>query len=868
MRQVLALVLLAGSVAYGQLSRVQDVSLSSVSSGDEVTRWVDLETTIEGIPYAENYAYADATVANRFSSGDIPVDFIGVNIIHTNTTDADTVSATLVTLTTDARAQICVWWPDSAAVPLWFATDGYLDIDADAQLNAVTYSAFCAVKDLGALEFEDSANPMYWVTVGPAWRTVPSLAQTPPDAGEVVFAESAYSIPENATTDTVIKFRRIFSSIGAVTADVDDSANTTCSTADFNFAVVPTTPVATTPVTGSWADTELGNIFLSVAMADLAADCLIEFEFENLTGGLQAGSDRQTATITILDAGGSPASADRFVLIGGTSSDLNDCTTGTPCTTIERAHDVAVAGDTIEIQVDGTGTGTYTLCSTIDESGSVGNVTTTRVRSGDTVNFYPANACPNDAIFRINGNYHHFDWTVGTAVIGDQAEWSQATQGRGMTHGKGFYIGGDNIDWEGGTIYGGSDSACNWIQGEFVDIDGVTFDLCGTNNDGPTNDRGDGIRIRGSGSVRLLNNNFSHGGHNAFSLQTAPAVVRGNTINQDWTDKATGFPGQKGGLLLSGAAGDLATAPYGPVLWEQNITKNVADSSDGGQNQTMSISGWELIIRRNLTCEADADAPAKVRLSANIMTVSDSVGRISYYHNTRKNAEGFLVATQSSASNYVGLTGLGDNFFAGNLIEDDSGTNTRLINWATHNFPLQGYANYWRDSLFRKNWVNAAELTVRATGEPSTAEFGAGVQSEWPANFEDNATTAFSFLAYTDDNDCNFVDLALAGGSNGIGDAPHLAEIQSNSSGTAISVDRARLFWDGEGIPGEVADYIAIYDSNGLAGVQTGIRQITDVNRATNVLTVDSSITVVTDDKIYLVLTDGTTVVDNMGAVQ
>jgi hypothetical protein len=801
--RLLPLLLLCPALAFGQFASVDNVTLSSVSSGDVVTRWIDVEDP-DDQPYPENYVYVDGSNNNHWAPTAIPDGFEGIWIVHTNEADASTSNASLVSFTTSGRAQVCVLWPDATEDPGWLATGSYLDSGRSVtDNNGNVFDMYCAMKDAGALAFGDSASTMYMVTVAPAWRAQPPVNTPSPDEnGFYVFATDAYEISEDATTGggaTEPKLRRVTGSDGAVSVDVDDRVATTCSTSDFNFAEYPTTPSATTPVTFSWGDQELGNKFLNIAVADVSADCIIVLEFENATGGISAGSDRQTATITVRDVSTPPPSAgDLFVEIGGSGDDANDCTSGTPCLTIQRAQALAVAGDVIEIQVSGTGTGTYTSCTNFTTSGTSGNEIVLRVRSGDTVNFIPTSCGTSDKAvweFASGTDYWHLDGSVGTMVCGDPNDFNPVNNANTFSHDMCFSGIADNnyIEINNITMYGGNrnETKCNRIRGITSShwyIHGNAWSRCGTNNitgapQGP--DTGDLFIIQSTnGNFLIENNTFELGGHDMLLNMANNIVIRGTTFDGDWSAEGTGSSGQRG--CVSHQPGNVVRggrAPHGPALIEKNICTRggAADSPDGS---TAKLQGWRTIFRQNLMCENQGlGTSISVTYTSSL---PNSVESQRIYNNTWKNDD---VTFKLVASSPTDPNQLADNHFVNNVFDNleaccggNATDGDNVVIYANKGGAAQqGYSNDWLGDLWRNNWLHADDYSVRmritnGTGGVAAPTWPTSVESfsDWSQNFTGNATTRVTFAGYSTVADCNFTGLALAGGSNGIGVAAPL----------------------------------------------------------------------------------------------
>jgi hypothetical protein len=145
----LLLVFISGA-SLAQVAGVTPLTITSLTSGNDVGRWTD---TFDGEePIGENYVYADLTVQNVWQIGDIYTPLSGVKIIHTKDADKNTTGASTISFTTNKRAQVCVWHLDAITTkPSWLATEGYTDFGHDITLPGGTASGYCAIKAAGAL---------------------------------------------------------------------------------------------------------------------------------------------------------------------------------------------------------------------------------------------------------------------------------------------------------------------------------------------------------------------------------------------------------------------------------------------------------------------------------------------------------------------------------------------------------------------------------------------------------------------------------------------------------------------------------------------------------------------------------------------
>jgi hypothetical protein len=181
----------------------------------------------------------------------------------------------------------------------------------------------------------------------------------------------------------------------------------------------------------------------------------------------------------------------------------------------------------------------------------------------------------------------------------------------------------------------------------------------------------------------------------------------------------------------------------------------------------------------------------------------------------------------------------------------------------------QGHSDWWIGAKFDGNMIDADSYTIRlqATGKTGdgTVTTLASAISTWPNTWlSTNNTNAPTFVNAAARTRAGF---ALDSGSNGEDEAVAMTTTTAGSSGTTLTVDDAYWIYDGFDLSyfGESGDYIAIYDSDGVSNER--IRQVSSVDSKTSV-TLTASVTVASGDKIFAVLSDGTTVVKNTGAAQ
>jgi len=839
--------------ATAQVSGVRPLSITSVTSGNTVGRWTEAYDGEE--PIGENFVYADVTVSNVWQIGDAFAPLDGVRIIHTKDADKGSTAATTVQFTTDLISQICVWHADSITTKGgWLATGGYTDSGHDITLpGGFIASGFCTTKAAGVITLggntTDGAttSPMYVVSVAPVHRIVPPVNVPPPDEnGFIVFASAAGAMDESTTDATLIQFRRILGSDGAVSVDVGDAGTGTC-TSGVEYNALPGT-------TFNWADGVLGDQFLSITANAAAATCTVVLDFSTLTGGIAPYTERQTMTVTINDVAATPVGS---IFISDIGNDTSDCSSGTPCLTLQHAHDIASPNDVIEMIFDGGGIWTYTQCTTFTNSGTAGNPIRVFANASTTVRFRPSSACT--AILDFDGAaYWHIDGSVGSMTFGNESQWSQSNAGQGYTHKLSIFghNSANNIEIDSIQSYGGGlfQGECNLLDQstDYFYIHDSTFELCGTNDEIVAGgnfglDRGDLISVAGENHL-IENSTFRFGGHVTLELYAHDSVLRGNTFDGDWTAKGTPSPGSSAGSMTPGANLNRGIAPYGPNLLERNIFINAGDSGDQ-TNQTISkLYGYRIIFRQNLACDNDGVGYKTGGNNNGGFSVGHTSESLRFYHNTTINS-GAWMALDSGRPN--GLDNMSDNRFLNNLHDNGTVQTTFgwTIMWENNVSNQQGYPDDWMGAIFKNNWIHTNDYDVRFRAPlDESMDWFTDLESQYPNVFSQNAKTRASFV---NPSLCTFAGLKLNGVSAGLDAAVPMGVITGASSGTSVTMDDAWWIYDGFNLStlGELGDQLAFYDSTGTT--LRGIRRATSVNSSTSV-TVSSAITLSVGDIVFL----------------
>ena len=351
--------------------------ITSITAGNAEGRFTDRyhpEQELDPLP--SNKIYADTS--DSYDAAVIPLDYRkNCKSIQTKFSDRGGTDATTIQFTINVGAQVTVWHVDSVVGgrPAWL-TGGYADNGTDIQIKGETASGFSAVFAAGEITLGgnttggDSTKPMYAVSICSAWLQAPAAVVA--NDGQYQFVSSSIQVSESSTP-TVGSSERVGGTDSAVSVDIYDTTNGTCSSGSDYDAI--------SAQTINWADTVGGvKAGFQITVNAVSADCTIILGFQNAVGGIVASLGIQTLTITVNDVS---ASASIFICLDATACNAGDGTgwsTGSPtndgltkATALSCPKDASsyntesrtklpVAGDVIVI---GDGTYTYDNCGNL-----------------------------------------------------------------------------------------------------------------------------------------------------------------------------------------------------------------------------------------------------------------------------------------------------------------------------------------------------------------------------------------------------------------------------------------------------------------------------------------------------------------------
>jgi hypothetical protein len=420
--------------------------------------------------------------------------------------------------------------------------------------------------------------------------------------------------------------------------------------------------------------------------------------------------------------------------------------------------------------------------------------------------------------------------------------------------------------WEASIIYGSASNV--WIRN-------AAFSLHGNNNNSITAspDAGDLLVCCGK-RVLIEDTDFSFGGHNVLYANGPYQVYRRCTFDGSWVGKGTGFPGARCAVFEGGASKDRkepAANPgeFGPVLIEDCVFKNSADSVDQAAQVAAKLQGFRIITRSTYFWDIDAQLWLGPGFGNVLTFTGETMSRPYAYHNTSYNTAGVWI-NADSVGDYADDMQLGrfvNNVFAETRdgAQRNSATYGRyVVEWDTNANGLNGHPNNWKGTVWASNVFQGTAGTRMGFNllGGSTWSIVNDAASPWPSNVYGNVTAPS--IAFSDPTARNKAGFAIGSGT-GYQDAAALTTtLGSGAAANVVTVADAGYFYDGWGITGESGDYVKI-------GSNTPVK-VTAVNWTNNTLTLANPISWANGDSVFYAGNDGAdnggTVFDNRGAWQ
>ena len=325
------------------------------------------------------------------------------------------------------------------------------------------------------------------------------------------------------------------------------------------------------------------------------------------------------------------------------------------------------------------------------------------------------------------------------------------------------------------------------------------IDVVGIYDDGTGQDWGDSIQIHDAERNLLQGNTVLRGAHNLLQVKGRYNVFRLNTFENDWSEY---IGSNKGGRNLS------LMGSYN--LFERNIVRNAAASTDKDANAGKKAEGLGNIVRRNFIYANSSEG-----ITSQSRAGSKTARGNHIYHNTIYSNGG----PAWSLIFYKGGDGVTQNVFKNNIVYANGKAAILFDLKANPSGPVG--QSLIEGNLIDGNGSGSDAVVVDGTGTLALEE----AQRAFADNFKNNIAAPPEFVSPSPEKP---EDFALAPGSRGIDEGIPLTFTKSAGSGTAIEVLDAGYFSDGFSIvPG---DRIQIGSDSVL--------QIVKVDYASNTLTV------------------------------
>ncbi len=328
-------------------------------------------------------------------------------------------------------------------------------------------------------------------------------------------------------------------------------------------------------------------------------------------------------------------------------------------------------------------------------------------------------------------------------------------------------------------------------------------DVVGIYDDGTGQDWGDSIQIHDAEHNLLQGNTVSRGAHNVLQVKGRYNVIRMNTFENDWSE-----------LLGKGKGGRNLSLMGAYNLFERNIVRKAAQSTDQDENAGKKTEGLGNIVRRNFIYANNGEGITSQSRGGSKTAEANHI-----YHNTIYSNTG----PAWSLIFYKGGHGVTRNVFKNNIVYANADTAIRF-DLDLNPTGLVG-ESLVEGNLIHGNGSGSSLFSIDGKGILPLEE----AQQSFAANFKNNIAAAPRFVSPSPEKP---EDFTLAPGSRGIDEGVPLTFTREAGSGTTIRVQDAGYFSDGFSIvPGD-----RIQIGNGPAV------QIVRVDYAANTLTVSKPV--------------------------
>lgn len=337
-----------------------------------------------------------------------------------------------------------------------------------------------------------------------------------------------------------------------------------------------------------------------------------------------------------------------------------------------------------------------------------------------------------------------------------------------------------------------------------------TVDVVGIYDDGNGQDSGDGIQIDDADYNLIQGNVFTRGAHNLMQVKGQYNVIRGNTFDNDWSE------------ILGDAKGGRNLSLMGQYnVFERNIVRNAAQSTDKPANAGKKAEGEGNIVRRNFIYGNSNEGIISQSRGGSKVARSNHIFHNTIYSNGGP-AWGLVF--------YDGGDGVTKNVFKNNIVfanrkDSNNGDADFLFDLGSNPSGVVG------DSLIEGNLVakqSSGDAMVDIQSGGDLMRLGQA-EKQYAQNFKNNIEASPTF-ASADPKEPN--DFALSPGSRGIDEATPLTFTQSAGSGKVIAVTDAGYFFDG---------FSLVFGDRIQIGAAPPVK-IVKVDYAANTLTVESDI--------------------------
>lgn len=303
------------------------------------------------------------------------------------------------------------------------------------------------------------------------------------------------------------------------------------------------------------------------------------------------------------------------------------------------------------------------------------------------------------------------------------------------------------------------------------------IDVVGIYDDGNGQDSGDSIQIlRGAHHNLIQGNTITRGAHNLLQIDKAEYnVVTGNTFDNDWSE-----------ILGAGKGGRNLSLMGRFNLFEHNIVRNAAASTDTPTNAGMKTEGEGNIVRRNYIYGNSRDGI--ISQSRN----GQKIARNNYiYHNTiYSNGGGAWNLTFYDGGDGVTRNVFKNNIVYGNRLDSSIDDADILFRLAANPTGVVG-ESIIEGNLMAKRSSGDAAVDIKSGGGVMNV---ADAERQYSKFFMNNISASPTFIS---SNPSKPEDFELSPGSRGIDEAAPLTRTRSAGSGTVLAVRDAGYFTDG-----------------------------------------------------------------------